>query len=203
MTRIRLNADGTRDLLSWSYFGDDDPLEAWEQERQRLEALNAVAREEWAKLTPEEQQRRTDAYAAEEQKQERQRNSLWARLMRKLYHQPTLPFPGLLQALAFIRKPACRQLLGIPGVQRGMACYSLLCQLKRRIARSQGFRKATQRLCRVFGLQGALVFPATHVRAQRFGHLPSNVEDSRAGIAPRSSHLQKHCGVLIRCTHDG
>lgn len=66
MIRIKVNADGTRDLISWSYFGTGDPKAAWQKERQRLEALNAAAREEWAKLTPEEQQQRTEAHEAAE-----------------------------------------------------------------------------------------------------------------------------------------
>ena len=62
MSRIRLNADGTRSLLSWSYFGPGDPDEVFRQDMARLVESNHQALTEWNKLTLEEQQQRIAEY---------------------------------------------------------------------------------------------------------------------------------------------
>ena len=64
MTRIRLNADGTRTLLSWSHCGVGDPDHALRKTVEALEESNAKARAEWESLSPQEQQRRIAEFEA-------------------------------------------------------------------------------------------------------------------------------------------
>jgi hypothetical protein len=59
MTRFRLKADGTRVLLSWSFFGPDDKYdEALRRQLANLDESNRRTFEEWERLTPEERERR-------------------------------------------------------------------------------------------------------------------------------------------------
>lgn len=69
------------------------------------------------------------------------------------YHQPALPLPGLLQPLALISEPACRQLLGVPSVELYSAFLGLARQFKDCICFCQGLRETAQSLFGVFGLQ--------------------------------------------------
>jgi len=62
MTRIRMNPDGTRVLLSWSSFGTGDADEALRLQVAKLEELNRLARAEWNSLTPEEREHRTQEF---------------------------------------------------------------------------------------------------------------------------------------------
>ena len=66
MTRIRMNPDGTRTMLSWSYFGAGDADAALHSDVVALEESNRRARAEWDGLTPEERHRRTEAFHRDE-----------------------------------------------------------------------------------------------------------------------------------------
>ncbi len=62
MTRIRMNPDGTRVMLSWSYFGDGDADEALRLAAADLEEGNRQALAIWNALSPEERVRRTEEF---------------------------------------------------------------------------------------------------------------------------------------------
>lgn len=66
MTRYKRNPDGTRDLISFSFSSAAGANSLMQQNEER----NAKAREEWAKLTPEEQEQRTAAFHEQERQWE-------------------------------------------------------------------------------------------------------------------------------------
>ena len=66
MTRIRMNPDGTRVMLSWSYFGEGNADEALRLAVANLEEENRQALAIWNALSPEERERRTEEFYREQ-----------------------------------------------------------------------------------------------------------------------------------------
>ena len=64
MTRIRMNQDGTRTLLSFSHFGAGDADEEFARTIVSLEESNRQALEVWNGLLEDERQRRIDEFNA-------------------------------------------------------------------------------------------------------------------------------------------
>ena len=65
MTRIRLNADGTRTMLSFSHYGAGDADAELARSIESIDESNRKALEIWGCLSEEERQRRIHEFKVE------------------------------------------------------------------------------------------------------------------------------------------